>query len=603
MQQSLPRRVTSFIRHFLKPYSKNFAIIMLLMIMAGLIPSLDGYLMKIVIDKVSEYNDIAGGVSFFATMAFSITIYVLWWFIPEIIWRTHDYFALKTYPNISGNIIGEMFEYVERHSHKYFIDNFAGSIANKIGDMENSAIKMLELCTQNLMRKFFIIIFAVITMATVHLYLGATLLLWVTSFVLINFIYAGKIDKLSNDYSEYRTSCLGKVVDSINNITQVRLFARNSFERDYLRQHTKEMVSKYQTMDYTMLKMRIFTGISCVIMIALMLVILAILRQHNLVTLGDFALILTLSVSVLFEVWMLTQEIGDVSVYFGKCNQALSVISVPHEITDIEGAKELIVTDGKITFEDIKFTFKDGHTLFNNKNITINGGQKVGLVGFSGSGKTTFVNLIVRMFEPDSGTIKIDNQDVQNVTQDSLRENIGFIPQDPVLFHRSIMENIRYGNIDATDEEVIDAAIRSKVHDFIQAMPHGYDSAVGERGTKLSGGQRQRVAIARAVLKNAPILILDEATSALDSVTENYIQENLGTIMKGKTSIVIAHRLTTLLNMDRILIFDNGVIVEDGTHKELLAKKDGMYSLLWNSQVGGFLPESMDEILTQSEDI
>ncbi len=211
-------------------------------------------------------------------------------------------------------------------------------------------------------------------------------------------------------------------------------------------------------------------------------------------------------------------------------------------------------------------------------------------MGYSGSGKSTFVNLILRLYDITSGHIYIDDQDIREVTQDSLHKVIGMIPQDPSLFHRSLRENIHYGRPEATDKEVIEAAKHGHAHEFIEALPHGYDSLVGERGVRLSGGQRQRIAIARAILKNAPILILDEATSQLDSVTESYIQDSLWEVMEGKTTIVIAHRLSTLLHMDRILVFDRGKIVADGTHQELLTK-GGLYKTLWDAQVGGFLPE------------
>ncbi len=224
--------------------------------------------------------------------------------------------------------------------------------------------------------------------------------------------------------------------------------------------------------------------------------------------------------------------------------------------------------------------------------------QKVGLVGFSGSGKSTFVNLMLRLFEPTSGVISIDGQDIQQVTQDSLRESISLIPQDPMLFHRSLMENIRYGKLDASDEEVIEAAKKANAHEFILRTEEGYDSLVGERGVKLSGGQRQRIAIARAILKDSPILILDEATSSLDSITEKKIQDGLERLMEKKTVIVVAHRLSTISDMDRILVFDDGEIIEDGSHQELLENKStdgsdrtGHYAKLWNMQAGGFLPE------------
>jgi ATP-binding cassette subfamily B protein len=241
-----------------------------------------------------------------------------------------------------------------------------------------------------------------------------------------------------------------------------------------------------------------------------------------------------------------------------------------------------------IEFDQVCFNYQSSNALFVNQSIKIESGQKVGLVGFSGGGKTTFVNLILRLYDINSGRILIDGCDISKVTQDSLRSHIGMIPQDPSLFHRTLMDNIRYGDINATDEDAINAAKRAHAHDFIEKLPNGYDSLVGERGIKLSGGQRQRIAIARAMLKNAPILILDEATSALDSVTEHLIQASLWELMCSKTSLVIAHRLSTLLHMDRILVFDKGCIIEDGKHSELIAQ-NGVYKNLWDAQVGGFL--------------
>ncbi len=257
---------------------------------------------------------------------------------------------------------------------------------------------------------------------------------------------------------------------------------------------------------------------------------------------------------------------------------------------DVLDAKPLVVTKGHIKFEQVTFYYKEDNSLFEQLDVEIQAGTKVGLVGASGSGKTTFVNLILRFFDVESGRILIDGQDIAQVTQDSLHEQIAMIPQDTSLFHRSLMENIRYGRLEATDQEVIEAAKRAHCHEFISSLPEGYHTLVGERGIKLSGGQRQRIAIARAMLKNAPILVLDEATSALDSVTEKYIQVALSSLMQGRTVIVIAHRLSTLAEMDRILVFDQGHIIEDGNHPTLLAKQ-GHYAKLWHMQAGGFLLE------------
>jgi ATP-binding cassette subfamily B protein len=366
------------------------------------------------------------------------------------------------------------------------------------------------------------------------------------------------------------------------------LFARENYEKNYLNRFLDDVMKKYRVKEWFYLKLSIVQSLSITLLIATLLFVLIKLRMHNLVTVGDFAFILGLALYVTEGVWYLTEQIVRLNDLIGRSNQSINMIMVPQEIADIPEAKNLSVTKGDIEFQDVTFQYKSQKNIFENKTVTIPGGQRIGLVGFSGSGKTTFVNLIVRLFDLSSGIIKIDNQNIREVTQHSLRENIGFIPQDPILFHRSLMENIRYGKIDASDEEVIQAAKKAHAHEFISLTPNGYQSLVGERGIKLSGGQRQRISIARAILKNAPVLILDEATSALDSVTEGYIQDSLASLMQGKTVIVIAHRLSTLLAMDRILVFDQGKIVEDGTHQNLLSKQ-GMYSILWNSQVGGFL--------------
>ena len=288
------------------------------------------------------------------------------------------------------------------------------------------------------------------------------------------------------------------------------------------------------------------------------------------------------------EVFFIANQLVPFSEEVGTCKQALSIISPQHAIVDASSAKPLQISKGQIVFDKVHFQYKKGQSVFADKSITIDPGQRVGLVGFSGSGKSTFVNVILRFFDVDSGKILIDGQDIKSVTQESLRSQIAMIPQDPVLFHRSLEENIGYGRLDASKEEIIEASKKAHCHEFIEKLQDGYQSLVGERGVKLSGGQRQRIAIARAILKNAPILILDEATSSLDSVTENYIQESLALLMGERTTIVIAHRLSTLFHMDRILVFSEGRVIEDGTHNELLSL-NGHYARLWSMQAGGFI--------------
>jgi ATP-binding cassette subfamily B protein len=295
------------------------------------------------------------------------------------------------------------------------------------------------------------------------------------------------------------------------------------------------------------------------------------------------------SALVINDIRNLSRRFLEFFEYIGNVTDGVGVIIRPHEITDSAGARELMVTRGEIRFEKVDFAYVGGMEVFRGLDLTIRPGERVGLVGFSGSGKSTFMNLILRLYDIQGGRILIDGQNIRDVTQDSLRRRRQ-ISQDPMLFHRSLLDNVRYGSLDATDAEVQDAARRAHAHEFIASLPEGYNSLVGERGVRLSGGQRQRVAIARAVLKNAPIFFLDEATSSLDSVTERHIQDSIETLMHGRTAIVIAHRLSTIAHLDRIVVFHAGEVVEDGTHVELLAR-NGHYARMWSMQAGGFLPE------------
>jgi ATP-binding cassette subfamily B protein len=305
---------------------------------------------------------------------------------------------------------------------------------------------------------------------------------------------------------------------------------------------------------------------------------------------SQFAMSASLSLMLIEQARGLSRRFLEFFEYIGNINDGVSLIVSPHGVIDRTKVLPLKVTEGTIRFDHVDFSYSAGKPVFQNLNIHIRSGEKVGLVGFSGSGKSSLLNLILRLFEPQSGHIVIDQQDVKTVSQETLRANIAMIPQDPMLFHRSLMENIRYGKLDASDDEIISAAKKAHAHEFIINAEDGYDSLVGERGVKLSGGQRQRIALARAILKDAPILLLDEATSALDSVTERHIQESLELLMNDKTVMVIAHRLSTLAHLDRILVFHEGTIIEDGNHQALL-DLEGHYARMWSMQAGGFLPE------------
>jgi ATP-binding cassette subfamily B protein len=420
------------------------------------------------------------------------------------------------------------------------------------------------------------------------------LVVWLVVHIGISLSFAKKCDHFANAHAESRSTMAGKIVDSLTNNMNVRLFSRQSFERSYLSDFQQEERKKH-TYSLTYLeKMKAALSVAAILGVGIGIFSLMIyMWQQEKITTGEVVFIFNTTWNITMMVWLAGLELPNLFQEIGICRQALCIIQDEHDIVDAVDAKPLKVTCGEIVFENVTFNYTSNQNIFEDKNLVITAGSKVGLVGFSGSGKSTFVNLILRYFDVEGGRILIDGQDIARVTQNSLREQIALIPQDTSLFHRTIMENIRYGRLEATDNEVVEAAIKANSHEFIEKMANRYQTVAGERGMTLSGGQRQRIAIARAILKNAPIFILDEATSSLDSVTEKKIQDGLEVLMDGRTCIVIAHRLSTLCNMDRILVFKEGKIVEDGTHADLLAA-EGHYALMWNMQAGGFLPDSTE---------
>ncbi|MBB72125.1 MAG: hypothetical protein CMF50_06985 [Legionellales bacterium] len=582
------QKLWRFIGYFLKPNKVYLGIILLTGLIWATEISLSPYFFKLIIDGVSQQASHPDKL--LAAVLVPAVLYASMSLLLNVSFRIYDYVSMKLMIRLYTDITLAVFDYTAKHSYRFFQQNFAGSIANKLLYLPRDIDALLRSLTDNFIPKTLSVLIGSALLMLVQPIFSVILLLWVIVFVGSTCYLARTSTKNSIAFAQSVNALDGKMIDSISNIITGKIFANLPHEHDRIRGVIEQTNHKYRVVQLFNLKLHTLQGLGVTVLVAAMLTALIYCRMHELVSVGDFVFVLSLSASIIMNVWNLGQDLVNFTKNSGKCQDALSLINIAHEIAESPDVKALVVTQGEITFNHVNFAYHEGTPIFNDLSITITPGQKVGLVGFSGGGKSTFVKLILRLFDIQSGAITIDGQDIKDVYLDSLRHHIGYIPQEAELFHRTVFENIQYGRLSATKDEVITAAKQAHCHEFIEMLPEGYDALVGERGVKLSGGQRQRIAIARAMLKQAPILILDEATSALDSVTERYIQESLHDMMQGKTTIVIAHRLSTLLEMDRILLFKDGEIVEDGTLDEL-KRKGGLFSQLWDMQSGGYFPE------------
>ena len=379
------------------------------------------------------------------------------------------------------------------------------------------------------------------------------------------------------------------MADSIANHSNVRFF--NAYQREI--NDFKKLTEEVQKLrKFTQNLHNIFNAIQSFLIVILEIGILYLaikLWQKNILTIGSFVLIQAYLIQIFNQLWNFGSAIRNIFEALSDAEEMTILLNTPHKIKDIKNAKKLKILTNKIEFKNVGFHYHKTKSVLNNFNLIISPNERVALIGSSGGGKSTIIKLLLRMYDIENGKILIDNQDISQITQESLWENISLVPQDPILFHRTLMENIRYGKPEASNDEIIEAAKLAHCHEFISKAINGYDTYVGERGIKLSGGERQRVAIARAILRNAPILIFDEATSSLDSESEHFIQDSLDKLMQNKIVIVIAHRLSTIKKMDRIIVVDNGEIIEEGSHQELTEKYNGTYKKLWELQAGGFI--------------
>ena len=515
--------------------------------------------------------------------------------LPLLVW----FHSLLTHQTLLGNFpmrirwLGH--RYLMKQSMSYYQDEFAGRVATKLMQtalaLRQCIMTFIEIV--NYVVVYFLGMFVIIGSADWRMMLP--LACWLVLYALLLRFFVPKLGKVSAEQADARSNMTGRIVDSYTNIQTVKLFSHSQREAAFAHDGMDTFLGTVHK------QMRLVTQlygflyfINCALLFSSAATAI-VLWMDNAVTLGAVAVVIGLVLRLFGMSQMVMWQMSTLFESIGTVQDGIGSIAVPQRIVDEPNAPALKVSRGDIHFDHVQFHYGKGHGVMDDFNLHIKPGEKVGIVGRSGAGKSTLVNLLLRFYDVESGEIRIDDQSIHKVQQDSLRANIGMVTQDTSLLHRSVRDNILYGRPDATEEDLMNAVRRAHCEEFIAELSDskgrkGLDAHVGERGVKLSGGQRQRIAIARVMLKDAPILILDEATSALDSEVENAIQENLYQLMQGKTVIAIAHRLSTIAAMDRLVVMDQGAIIEQGSHEQLLAQ-DGLYAKLWRHQSGGFLAE------------
>ncbi len=496
----------------------------------------------------------------------------------------------------------QSYDYLMEHSYSFFSNNFTGSLVQRVNRFARAFETLSDRLIWDVLPLLVRIISVIFVVYFINSWIALVIFVWIAIFLVFNIIFSRWKLKYDIWVAEIDSKTTGYLADTITNQNTIQLFNGQKFESKGYKKVTDEQarMTKFSwNLDATMEAGQAFLGFTIQFLLFYFAIGYWSLGQ---ITIGVFVLLQVYIIGLIHELWSFTRVVRDAYRAYADAKEMVEILNLPHEIKDAHLAKELNADKGEIKFENLSFNFNETRKVLENINLIIKPGEKVALVGPSGAGKTTFVRLLLRLYSPTSGRILIDGQDISGATQESLRKNISMVPQDPILFHRTLAENIAYGKRDAVKKEIEEATKLAHCDEFISNLPFGLETYVGERGIKLSGGERQRVAIARAILKNAPILILDEATSSLDSHSEMLIQDALSNLMQNCTTIVIAHRLSTIQKMDRIIVVDQGKIIEQGSHSELLENKYSLYKKLWELQAGGFLKEEADDDEIESEE-
>ena len=542
-------------------------------------------IIKQLVDAVSQLAELQGDLSSVWMLALAIPVLYV---IGECMWRTSGFTAQRWMTSSTAKVYQSLFSYLTGHSARYFQERFAGAVTNKISNAAQGVIGLYQIWTWQFQTLLVGIVLDLCLLIYAHYLFAVVLSIWLVIFFAVNLTLVFRLRVLAYQHAEAASTLKGKLVDSTTNIDSVHQLAQELYEQSYVDRYISKEKDAHRTNWFQFEWILVANGLLLGVFFLAMFSLSIKLLEQQALTVGGLVLVITIVFELERKLFFLGEQMSRAMQLYGQIAEGLDELLKPHEITVSPDAPQLKVTNGAIEFSSVNFSYEQSE-IFRDLNLSIAGGEKIGLVGPSGAGKSTIVNLLLRQYDLSAGSIEIDKQDISGVELKSLRKHISLVPQSTNLFHRTLRDNIRYGRLDASDQEVEKAAQLAQAGEFIDALAQGYDTFVGERGVKLSGGQRQRISIARAILKDAPILVLDEATSSLDSHSEAAIQTALESLMSGRTVLAIAHRLSTLRSMDRIIVIDRGEIVESASHTELI-KKQGLYAQLWEQQVGGFLP-------------
>ncbi|MEM9737534.1 MAG: ABC transporter ATP-binding protein [Bacteroidota bacterium] len=581
--------LTRYILRHIRPFIPHILVMILTASLQAGVNIVAPYLLKIITNRVLYLNadNIVQG------LWYPILTYIVLHVLIELFWRLRTYFVdIRMDPQICQNIREEYAERIINKNYTFHQNNYKSYLVHNAVQLSNNVPKIIETFFLRMLVMILSLIAGFYALYQASYQFALLLGIWTCIFFLTIFLANKFVIKRAIQWAKRNSEVAGVIGDSFSNILAVKFFGRQDEEKRVIGDSLTKATQAHRAMSWRYLGIYTLLSIAYLILQTFNFILLVRGRMQGTLSVGDFGYVLGVNLSIILMCWWNIQQFSELSKIIGESKQALTILETPMQFYDHPNAKILQIKKGNIVFKNVTFEYPQSEQpVLENLALTIPAGQKLGIVGYSGGGKTTLIRLLLLLYKLQKGEILVDDQSISEVTEHSLREAIGIVPQESLLFNRSLRDNIVYGKPDATDEEIIDAAKKAYIHDFIQELPEGYSTLVGDRGARISGGQKQRVAMARTILKNPPILVFDEATSQLDTVTEEYIQQSMYQLMKGKTTIVIAHRLATLDKMDRIIVVENGKIVEDGTHQQLLAKK-GSYHTLWNTQVNGILPTS-----------